>query len=189
MKRRIALKQLGLITAGAMLMQACVKQTKPSTLVLKHLTVTGDQEDLIAEIADTIIPATDIPGAKQMNLHSFILRMVDDCQNTETQQKFQTGLKAFEEQAEKKFSKSFTTVTPEQKKAFLLEIEQLSNNSESATKTPVSDFYALTKQYTIQGFGNSEYIMTHVLGYKMIPGKFVGCVPIKDNNDIQTVMG
>lgn len=189
MKRRIALKQLGLITAGAMLMPGCVKKTTPSTLALKHLTITGDQEGMIAEIAETIIPGTDIPGAKQMNLQSFILKMVDDCQDTETQQKFQTGLKEFEEKVKKKFSKPFAAVTPEEKKSFLLEIEEQLRNSESVSSTPVTDFYALTKRYTIQGFANSEYVMTNVHGYKMIPGKFVGCVQIKDTNDIQTVMG
>lgn len=177
-----------MITAGAMLLPACVKHSTPGTMTLKHLTLTGDQEALVAEIAETIIPGTDIPGAKQMNLQSFILKMVDDCQGKEAQQKFQTGMKDFEALADKKYGKSFAECTQEEKKAFLTEVDA-NAKAEGESPTALSDFYSMTRRYTILGFTNSEYIMTNVLVYNMIPGRFEGCVKVNDANDIKTVIG
>ena len=60
---------------------------------------------------------------------------------------------------------------------------------EKDSMSALSRFYSLTRRYTIQGFTSSEYVLTNVMHYDMIPGKFVGCVPVEDKNDIKTVMG
>ncbi len=190
MNRRIALKQLGLVTAGAMLLPGCLKQVRPLSVALNNLSVTGEQEGLLAEMAESIIPATDIPGAKALNLQAFVLRMVDDCQDADAQKNFETGLSQFDEAVVTKFKKPFEECSAKERKEFLLEIDFTAKaERESDKSTPVSVFYSLVKRYTIQGFLNSEYIMTNVLVYNMIPGKFVGCVPVKDKNDIKTVIG
>lgn len=190
MNRRIAIKQLGFITAGAMLLPSCVKPARPVSVALKHLSITGEQEGMLAEIAETIIPATDIPGAKQMNLQAFVLRMVDDCQTPEAQKQFETGLTSFEDEVKKKYSKSFEECTPEERKSFLLEVEkQAKEDREARKENPLTTFYSMTKRYTMQGFTSSEYVMTKVLVYNMVPGKFLGCVQIKDKNDIKTIIG
>jgi hypothetical protein len=83
MKRRIALKQLGLITAGAMILPTCVKEVREVSIALKNIALTGDQETLLAEFVGTIVPKTDIPGASELKVHEFVLRMVDDCHDKE----------------------------------------------------------------------------------------------------------
>jgi hypothetical protein len=190
MNRRIALKQLGFISAGALLLPSCVKQERQVSITLKNIAITGDQEALLSEIAEAIIPATDTPGAKEMNLQSFVLRMVDDCQDNETQKEFERGLNEFEKAVDKKYSKPFAECTASERKTFLMETEELAKqNRKNDKKTPLTTLYSLTKRYTVQGFVSSEYIMTNVLVYNMTPGKFIGCVPIKDKNDILTVIG
>ena len=190
MKRRIALKQLGFITAGAVLLPACVRQTKQLSIPLKNIAINGDQESLLAEIAEAIIPTTDTPGAKALNIHQFVLRMVDDCQGKDGQQQFVSGLSKVEDAVRQKFNKSFEECTPEEKKKFLLELEEKNKAAiGDEKKEDLPAFYSLTKRYTVQAFLGSEYIMTKVLVYNMIPGKFQGCVEIKDKKDIQTVIG
>lgn len=191
MNRRIALKQLGLITAGAALLPACVNEAaKATSIALKNIKVTGGQEAILAEVADTLIPATDIPGAKAMNLQQFILRMVDDCQSAEAQKDFESGLTAFEESVDKKFGKSFEELAPADRKAFIAELDaNARTEKENESLSQLSKFYLMTRRYTIQGFTSSEYVLTNVLPYNMIPGKFLGCVPITDKNDIKTVIG
>jgi Gluconate 2-dehydrogenase subunit 3 len=190
MKRRIALKQLGLMTAGAMLIPSCVKQITQASIPLKNIVVNGDQEALLAEIAETIIPATDIPGAKALNAHRFILRMVDDCQDKESQQQFVTGLSQVDAAIKQKFNKSFEECSTDERKKFLLDLEEKNKKAEdNDKKEDLPAFYSLTKRYSVQAFLGSEYVMTNVLVYNMIPGKFQGCVEIKDKNDIQTVIG
>ena len=107
MKRRIALKQLGFITAGAMILPSCIQQVKQATIPLSNIIVNGDQEALLAEIAETLIPATDIPGAKALNIHHFVLKMVDDYQDKESQQQFVAGLLQVEKTVKEKFDKPF----------------------------------------------------------------------------------
>lgn len=190
MNRRIALKQLGLITAGAVLLPACVQQAaKPASIALKNLQITGSQEALVAEFAETLIPATDIPGAKAMNLQQFVLRMIDDCQPPDVQEEFGKGLAAFEQTVDKKFGKSFDELGVSERKGLLNELESAAKAEQPSGLSAVSKFYSLTKRYTIQGFTTSEYVLTNVLPYNMIPGKFIGCVPITDKNDIKTIIG
>ena len=190
MNRRLALKQLGFVTAGAMLLPGCVKEARQATVSLTNLKITGDQEAIIAELVETIIPETDIPGAKSLKVPEFVLRMVDDCQSPEVQKEYEQGTAAFSEAVEKEFGESFDALTPEKRKVFLEGIERKMKDEQANGKlSPLSSFYATTKRYTIQGFTNSEYIMTHQLPYNMLPGKFIGCVPITDKNNILTVIG
>lgn len=190
MKRRIALKQLGFITAGAMLLPSCVKHVREASVQLKNIVVNGDQEALLAEIAETIIPATDIPGAKALNAHQFILKMVDDCQDKESQQQFVAGLSQVDAAMKQKFNKSFDECSTNERKEFLMELEEKNKKTEeNDKKEDLPAFYSLTKRYSVQAFLGSKYVMTNVLVYNMIPGKFQGCVEIKDKNDIQTVIG
>src|SRR5690606_41927465 len=49
------------------------------SIALNHLQVNGEEEDLLALIAETIIPETDTPGARTVGAHHFTLVMVDDC--------------------------------------------------------------------------------------------------------------
>jgi hypothetical protein len=189
--RRIALKQLGIITGGVLLFPSCVKQAKAVSISLNHIAITGDQEALLAEVAETILPATDIPGAKTLELPSFVLRMVDDCYDAAQQKSFVAGLAALDDDMKKKTGKSFTDTDTAAREAFLKGLEEERKKADEA-ETPASDvamFYGITKRHTVQGFLNSKYIMTNVLVHKMIPGRFDGCVEIKDKNDIQTVIG
>jgi len=192
MNRRIALKQLGLITAGAALIPACVNKEaiKSTSIALKNIQVSGGQESTLAEIAETLIPATDMPGAKALNLQQFVLRMVDDCQPAESQKDFEKGLAEFEQAIDKKYSRSFEELTAADRKAFLTELDATAKaEREKESMSALSKFYSMTRRYTIQGFTSSEYVLTNVLPYNMIPGKFIGCVPIQDKNDIKTVIG
>lgn len=191
MNRRLALKQLGVITAGVALLPGCVKEApKAASIALKHLNISGTQESVVAELAETLIPSTDLPGAKAMNLQQFVLRMVDDCQPSESQQEFVKGLQEFQTAVDKKFGKSFDALSSDEKKAFLIEVDAAAQaEREKDNMSAVSKFYSLTRRYTVQGFTTSEYVLTEVLPYNMLPGKFLGCVPVTDKNDIKTIIG
>ena len=194
MNRRIALRNLGFITAGALLLPSCGKEVKAVTIALKNIAISGDQEAVLAEIVNTLIPATDIPGAKDFNVHQFVLHMVDDCYSPESQQEFVNGLAQVDGAAEKKYNKSFLACSPEEKAGLINSFDELKDKKEEGLKADpqaaeLASFFSITKGRTIQGYLSSEYIMTKVLVHRMIPGKFSGCVEIKDKNDILTVIG
>jgi hypothetical protein len=190
MERRTALKQLIIVAGGAAMLPACVRNIKQGSLDLKNLKVSADHETLLAEIAETIIPSTETPGAKDLKLHHFVLRMIDDCYEQEQQKQFVSGLAAFDELTEKKKGDSFIDLSKGERESLLKELEVIKNGEDKEEKEqPVNRFYSMLKDLTVQGYLTAEYVMTNQLYYNMIPGKFKGCVEVKDPKDYKTILG
>jgi len=94
MDRRTVIKNLALVIGGATLLPSCIKGSG-NYIPLKHINITADQEKLISDICETIIPKTDVPGARELNLHVFVLKMLDDCYKKKDQQAIMKGLGEF----------------------------------------------------------------------------------------------
>lgn len=172
--RRTALKQFLVITGGVTLIPACLQQDKSvASIPLKHLKISGAEEKLLAELAETILPATDTPGAKDLYLHQFTLKMIDDCQSPEDQKSFEVGLKAFNQFSEKSFDAGFIKLSPEQRSQLLQRIEAKQDVPEE-----VANFYNKAKGLAIQGYLTSKFYLTKIQVYELVPGRFKGCVPV-----------
>jgi hypothetical protein len=52
-------------------------------------------------------------------------------------------------------------------------------NLNKSADDAISFFYQGTRGLTIEAYTTCEYYLTKIRGYKMIPGKFQGCVPLK----------
>lgn len=179
MQRRTALKNLLLIAGGTVLIPSCIHQDKKASIPLNHLKISADQEALLAEIAETIIPKTDTPGAKELGVHQFVLTMMDDCYKKEEQDKFLSGLGEINKLSEKQFNTSFIKSTPHQRQDLLTRIDK--KEFEGA----VSSFFPTMKQLTIQGFMKSKYVMSNLLVYELVPARFDGSFPVKDKKRLQ----
>lgn len=178
------------VTGGAALLPACVRNITETTSVLKNLKISGDEEALLAEITETIIPATETPGAKDLKLYQFVFRMVDDCYEPEQQEKFSAGLVAFAKLAETKAGDSFMALGKQQREDLLRQLELVrTGDNKEEKQEPVNTFYSITRDLTVRGYITSEYVLTQQLYYNMIPGRFDGCVEIKDVNDYKTILG
>lgn len=167
-------KQLVLATGAYLLLPACRENEHRSSVALHNIKVTADQEALIAELAETILPKTNTPGAKDINAHVFTLVMIDDCMKKEDQQKFMQGLKDFEREAKQKLNKSFEESSAAERLAFASGLD--------AVKKDDSDlyyFYSNVKRYTVQAYTTSQYFLTKVQVYELVPGRYHGCVPLK----------
>jgi hypothetical protein len=77
------------------------------------------QESLVAEIADTIIPTTDTPGAKAAGVEKFILRVVQDCYPENSQKTFAEGLAKLDADCQARFGKGFIDASSTQRKEAL----------------------------------------------------------------------
>lgn len=64
----------------------------------------------MAELCETILPATDTPGAKDLSAHLFVLKMIDDCYKKDHQQQFSNGLKDFKDKTKQDFDKGFALI-------------------------------------------------------------------------------
>jgi hypothetical protein len=172
--RRSAIRQLFCVSAGAFIIPSCMQDKTKSSILMKNLSIDAGQEKLLEELTDTIIPVTSTPGAKDIYAHLFALKMLDDCYNKEDQQKFIKGMEQFQKRAKKELETSFTEATPAQRQSLLKKIE-----ADKDSKDELSYFYGTTKHLTIQAYTTSQYYLTKVQVYEMIPSRYHGCVPLK----------
>jgi len=172
--RRVAIQQLLLIWAGVAFLPSCLQHQQKVSIPLTLIHIDPEDENMLAELAETILPKTDTPGARDLSAHLFALKMVDDCYTKANQEKYIQGMKDFESFVTKKTGKSFTENNPSERQAIVSELDQ-----QKSTDDGMAFFYQSTKKLTVQAYTTCEYYMTKIRGYKMIPGKFQGCVPLK----------
>lgn len=122
-------------------------------------------------VCDALLPKTgSYPGAKDLNVHLFVEKMVADCFDKKTGENVKSGLGWLNKQSENLFGKSFASASAKQR-LNLLESMEISNKSELA------NFFKLIKGLTVQGYTSSEYYLTNIIGYELVPGRFIGCKP------------
>jgi len=176
MKRRTVFKHLATATAAAWILPSCVSDPKKVSIALNHLQITGDEEALLGDIADVIVPATEAPGARAVGAHLFALVMVDDCLSQEEQEKYLKGMRGFRDSVKSLTGKSFSKGSGEERLQMLMALEQRKDALSEEAKT----FYNRTRNYILQGYMTSQHFLTNVKPYQLVPGpNYRGCVPVE----------
>jgi len=188
MDRRKALMNLGILTGGMVLLPSCDFTKEQVSLSLNKLRITASEEALMKELVSCIIPESDIPGAASLHVHDFVWIMVDDCMSEENQSMFLNGLKGFDSHIKKTTGNSFSSLDQKEREAVL---NMIINEPKDGSGPALSDlklFVSTTKQFTSFGYLKSEYIMTEVMPYKLIPGTYGSC-EIIDNSKRVNING
>jgi len=173
MQRRTAVKYLFVVAAGSAVLPSCLHKKTKASISLKHLSIDADLEKLVAEIAETIVPAGTVPGAKDTYAHLFVLRMVDDCYTQEEQQKFMEGLKKIDDLAKKNSGASFIQCSPSQRNEIVNAIEN------KKVSQDILSFYSIMKTLTIKGYTTSKPVLGNVFKYELVPDRYNGFFPVK----------
>ena len=175
MQRRLALKQMALALGGIITVPEWAYEWNSQQLTSPRETLLPPElETLLREVVETIIPATDTPGAKEIGVDKFILIMLKDCYETPAQEQFTAGLQKVEEKAKQQFGGSFLACSPQQRNQVLTDMEKEDGESIADIQTD----FSLIKNLTIQGYLNSEYVMKNLLKYELIPARYNGCAPV-----------
>ena len=173
--RRTMLK-LGLLTSAGMgLLPACLQESRPAASWV-HLDISRRQQEVLTELAEELLPHTVAPGAKDLSLVRFVLRMIDDCATPQEQAAFTDGLSAFERETEKRTGSTFLSLSREARQGWLTTLEQVSDNGKG-----YATFYQTFKDLLIKGYTTSEYYLTRVQVYELMPARYHGCVPLKSS--------
>lgn len=185
MDRRSAIKRLSILGGGILLVPSCRFSSERVSVALDNLNITSRQEQLLADIAETMIPATDTPGAESLNVHHFVLVMIDDCRDRSDQQLFMEGMERIDPIANQYFGTSFSRSAPTQRGQLLSGV--LEENEEFKDRIGdefgrFREFLLLVKRYTVQGYLESQYVMTEIFPYVMAPGYFDGCAPVEQKS-------
>jgi hypothetical protein len=135
--------------------------------------LTGEQTDLVATVAEHIIPETDTPGARRVGVHRFIDTMLAEYYDASDRADFLAGLSDVEARAGRSGVKDFVSASKAQQIAILTELDR-----EAYTNAAAPHFFRTMKELTLLGYYTSEPGATKELQYNPAPGRFEGCVPI-----------
>ena len=183
MNRRDALSRVALILGGTVVgANAFLEGCTPSGKNNADANPAFTPEDIayLDEIAETIIPATDTPGAKAAGVGTFMTVMVNDCYTEDDQKVFKAGMQKLDEASRQKNSKSFMDASPDQRKVLLTAIDK---EAKEYAKTAKGDdpkhYFRMMKELTLLGYFTSEPGATKALRYLPVPGKYEGCIDYK----------
>ncbi|MBB6002663.1 gluconate 2-dehydrogenase subunit 3 family protein [Arcicella rosea] len=191
MNRREVLKNTTLflgysLSAGALseLFIACQKEAQ---LNWQPVFLSNNQANLIAEIAETILPKTETPGAKELGVPQFIDKMLKEMLSEADQKAFVEDLEKFDETCEEANKKPFIECNEQEREAFLLKADKEAGKLPPsawgitlvAKPDPVA-FFRRVKSLTLLGYYTSEKVGKEILSYDPVPGAFIACMPLSE---------
>ncbi|MBO0131692.1 gluconate 2-dehydrogenase subunit 3 family protein [Agrobacterium burrii] len=176
MNRRELLKLIAIATGlpliGADILTAAENAAKPAG---GHV---FSPEDIrfLDEVAETIIPRTSTPGAKDAAVGAFMAVYAADCYTEEQRTLFLSAIPEIEKRSQAEHKKAFLELTDQQRQTLLAALDKQAK----AEQTPTAPHaFTLVKQLTLLGFFTSKIGATEVLVYDEIPGGFEDRVPYK----------
>src|SRR6185503_14068953 len=161
--RRGAIKTAGILLGGALIasngvLAACARSGE--TRVSRALT--ADDESLIEEIADTILPTTAAsPGAKAAAVGPTINLILSDCYDAEAQQRVTRALAEFRAACRRKKNAEFPALSRADREQFLRQIEL------EAKVAASPHYFPLIRELAQGAYFSSEIGATRALRYIM----------------------
>ena len=172
MDRRELIKTIAVLTGtafvgGELFLSGCKEQ--------KGTLFSNEDIAFLDEVAETIIPRTDTPGAKDAEVGKFMALYAAGCYDNTQQQLLKQGIIQLNTASKEKFKQPFVQLSAEQKQLLLTGIDEVAKHQQNKDDAP--HYFTLMKQLTLLGFFTSEAGATQVLRYLPVPGKYEGCIP------------
>ena len=183
MDRRTALNKTALLLGGTILgAEALLSGCAPQSSKSKGVLFKAEDEALLNEIADTILPDTpDSPGAKQAGVGAFMQLIVEDCYEPADQKVVTAGLEKIRSISQQQYKQDFMVLNAVQRQSLLTGLDEEAKKHEKAkTDESTSHYFTLLKQLSVFAYFSSEVGTTKALRYNPIPGRFEGCVDYKE---------
>lgn len=164
MNRRSALKNITVVSGSLISLPAWMVSCGVADKDVHHSGFDVQEQQVLAAIADTIIPAGNSIGALSVGVDKYLQKLIDDCYETPVQDNVKKQLHALKVQ-------SFIESTQQQREKLLMKLAGSTDKDEK-------DFFDLIKSETIRGFNTSQKVMEDYLGYKIAPGHYNGCISV-----------
>lgn len=177
MDRRELLKMIVAATGAAMVGLPALVHGQSPTAGAKTLFSDADVGTL-DEIAETILPRTTTPGAKDAGAGLFMVTFVTDCYTQKQQAAFRAGLADIEKRA----GGRFVSLAPQARTELLRALDaEAKTHAVDVTETGTTEegeamphYFTMIKQLAIFGFFTSKVGATEVLKYVAVPGRYDG---------------
>lgn len=181
MKRKTAVKSiLALVTLGISgITYEFFKHSEP--LPMSQLPI---KKQLIAELAETIIPRTNTPGAKDCKVEDYIIKMITENTDVKVQKSFLIGLNEVEDYANSNYKQSFIKCSPPQRNDILKHFENKATYSinilnKIRIKLLGPPFFYKLRDLTVEGYATSYLGAVKGMAYDYIPGSFYACITLQ----------
>lgn len=137
------------------------------------------------EVAETILPRTDTPGAKDAQCGDFIVRFAQACYTPEQQAILLSGVATLDARMQAAHGIGFVQASAQQRVALLNVVDMQAKQQASDPRQP-PHYFTLLKQLTLYGFFTSEPGATQVARYQPVPGPYQGCIPYQEGEGFWT---
>lgn len=135
------------------------------------------QSEMVAEIAEIIIPETDTPGARAAQVNEFTDVLLAEWYTPEERDRFLAGLADVDTRAKDAFGTDFLSATAVQRTAIVAGLDAEVAALRAADAKPGEHFFNRMKWLAVFGYYTSEVGMTEELHWQAIPGTYDGCAP------------
>ena len=189
MDRREAIKRVGVLMGGALSMSTVAGvlggcQAGPTDVAFVPQALTSGRDELVATVAELIIPETDTPGARGARVHEFIDRMLSAWYEDEERDHFLAELATVDQKTQDAHGKPFLDLTAAEQTDLLTAMEEESIAWMETLGTGGSDpdkppFFVAMKGLTLFGYYTSEVGATQEL-HVMPMGVYRGDVPYEE---------
>ena len=189
MNRRELLKMIaaatgGVVIGGEFFIAGC---KNPEAGVGESTTFTESDIAFLDEVAETILPKTSTPGAKDAKVGQFMTVFVNDCYEEKDQKAFHEGIKKINEACEKMHNHGFMKAAPEHRKEVLVALDkERADYQKNKKPEDPNHYFQYFKQLTIMGYFTSKEGREGATNYQPVPGKYIGDIPYKKGDRVQT---
>jgi hypothetical protein len=171
--RREALRRAALVLGGVLsapmvagVLAGCEARRAPAN-GWQPRALSADQAELVATIAEHILPETDTPGARAVGVHRFIDALLAESYPAEERQRFLTGFAGLDDRGRRAHGRPFLACTAGDQLALLGDLDRAAD-----------PFFRTLKELTLVGYYTSEIGATRELHHAPVPGRYDGCVPL-----------
>ncbi len=144
---------------------------------------TDEEAVLVAELAETILPRTDTPGAKDALVHRFLDMWMSEYVPAESSAQMRESLRKFDETARSEHGSPFVDLDAATKLALVKRVNEEALQNRPGTQPPAGSTFPNFidfKEAVFVGFFTSQLVGEDVLAYNPIPGDYVGCLPLEE---------
>lgn len=130
--------------------------------------------ELLAEIAETILPETSTPGARAAGVGPFIALMVTDAYSPDEQQTFREGLATIDDVSRQVHGSDFMSLATEHRLDIAQRLDREQYDASQSGVAGPRHYFRMFKELTVLGFFTSELAYNEVLEYEETPGRYDG---------------
>jgi len=170
--RRQALAQVALLLGGAIsaptlagALDAATRHAWAAAPGWAPRTLSDSQLELVAVMAEHIVPQTDTPGARAAGVHRFVDALLSDHYPSPERDRFVAGLADVDARARSRHGKTLVECTADQQVALLTELDEAAYPAVQvdSPRPPETWFFRRMKELTLVGYYTSQVGATEEL--------------------------